>query len=102
MSAQAEAMTVIQSLTNVIASQMTKPVLLRAEYRDGRLEINQIEFLTVEEFAKMVKVEMRTVYLWIEKRMISFYKPKGTNQNLIALSDALAWLESGKVSSVEK
>jgi excisionase family DNA binding protein len=97
MSAQSAADIAIKSLGEVIAGKLAKPLFLCAEMRDGQLEVRQVEFLTVDEFAQMVKVEPRTVYLWMEKRLIEFYKPRGTAQNLIALSDALAWVEAGKV-----
>jgi excisionase family DNA binding protein len=91
----------IQALSDVIAGRMTRPIFIRAEHCDGRLAISQVEFLTPEEMAQLAKVKLRTVYLWIEKRLFPFSKPPGTGQVLIALKDALAWIESGMVKVEE-
>src|SRR5437868_14978012 len=92
-----EAENAITALSDVIAGRMNRPIFLKAEYANGRLAISQVEFLTPEELAQLAKVKLRTVYLWIEKRLFPFSKPLGTGQVLIALKDALAWIESGMV-----
>lgn len=92
-----EAEIAIGAISDVIKGKMTRPIYLRVEMQPGGLDIRQVEFLTAEEFAALVKVEARTVYTWFEKRLIPFYKPKGTGQNLIDINDALAWIESGAV-----
>src|SRR5436309_9834535 len=92
-----EAEIAIKALSDVIAGQMSRPIFLKAEYCDGRLAISQIEFLTPEELAQLAKVKPRTVYLWIEKRLFPFSKPRGTGQVLIAFNDALDWIESGVI-----
>jgi len=93
----AEAETALKTLSDVIAGRMSRPLFLKAKYNDGRLAISQIEFLTPEELAQLAKVKPRTVYSWIEKRLFPFSKPPGAGQVLIALNDALDWIESGMV-----
>jgi len=93
-----EAEIAIGAISEVIKGRMTRPIYLRVEMQPGGLDIRQVEYLTAEEFAQLVKVEPRTVYTWFEKRLIKYHKPKGTGQNLIDLNDALAWIESGAVA----
>jgi len=96
-----EAEIAIKALSDVIAGRINRPIFLKAEHRDGRLVISQVEFLTPEELAQLAKVKPRTVYLWIEKRLFPFSKPPGTGQVLIAFNDALDWIESGVVKIEE-
>src|ERR1043165_6636746 len=93
-----EAEVAIGAISDVIKSRMTRPLYLRVEMTPGGLAIRQVEYLTAEEFAQLVKVEPRTVYTWFEKKLIKYHKPKGTGQNLIDLNDALAWIEAGAVT----
>ena len=96
-----ESESAIEALSDVIAGRMSRPLFLKAEHCDGRLAISQVEFLTPEEMAQLAKVKLRTVYLWIEKRLFPFSKPPGTGQVLIAFNDALDWIESGMVKVEE-
>ena len=89
----------LKSLSDVIAGCLNKPLYLKAEHKEGRLELSQVEFLTVEELARLAKVEGRSVRDWIRRDLFPVYRPPGSGRILIALSDALAWLESGRVES---
>jgi excisionase family DNA binding protein len=93
---------VIKSLSNAINSRMARPIYLKIEHHDGELAIEQVEFLTVEELALLVKVEARTVYGWLDKGLLKFCKPQGTGQNLIPLHAALHWIDSSAIVKAPK
>jgi excisionase family DNA binding protein len=103
MQPRTEAEIAIGAISNVIKGRLTKPIYLRASWdaEAGRLAIEQVEYLTAEEFAPLVKVEPRTVYTWFEKNLIKSYKPPGTGQRLINLNDAIEWIESGAAAMEE-
>ena len=88
--------TAIKALGDVIRGRMARPLYLRVEMQDGNLSIEQVEFLTVEELAALVKVEARTVYGWLDRGLLAFCKPAGTGQNLIPLRAALHWIDSSE------
>jgi excisionase family DNA binding protein len=98
-----EAEIAIQAISGVIKSRLTRPVYVRLFWDEeaGRLQVEQVEYLTTEEFAALVKADKRTVYTWFEKRLLPFYKPNGTGQNLIDINDALAWISAGKVTKTD-
>ena len=85
---------VLRALSAAIKVHIARPLYLKVEHRDGELVIEQIEFLSVEEFAKLMKTQPRTVYGWFDKGLLTFCKPQGTGQNLIPLSAALHWISS--------
>jgi excisionase family DNA binding protein len=91
-----------KALADMIANRMSRPLYLRIEMQDGQLEISQIEYLSVEEFAAMVKTQTRTVYGWIDRGLLAFCKPVGTGQNLIPLRTALHWIEASAVVKEKK
>lgn len=93
---------VIKALSDAVTSRMTRPLYLKIEHRDGELAIEQVEFLTVEELALLVKVEARTVYGWLDKGLLKFCKPQGTGQNLIPLRAALHWIDSSETVKESK
>lgn len=94
--------TAIKALRDVIQDRMSRPLYLRVEMRDGELTIEQVEYLTTEELAALVKVDPRTVYGWFEKGLLKFCKPAGTGQNLIPLRAALHWIESSETVKEKK
>jgi excisionase family DNA binding protein len=93
-----EAEIAIGAISGVIKERQERPIYLRVGWLDGKLDVRQVEYLTAEEFARLAKVETRTVYTWLEKRLFPFHKPPGTGQVLININDALAWIESGAVT----
>jgi excisionase family DNA binding protein len=86
----------VKVLGDVIKGHVARPIYLRVEMREGQLEIEHVEFLTVEELAALVKTTPRTVYGWLDKGLLAFCKPAGTGQNLIPLRAALHWLDSSE------
>src|SRR6266849_2640049 len=85
---------VIKALSDAIKGHIARPLYLKVEHRDGEIAIEQVEFLSVEEFAKLMKTQPRTVYGWFDKGLLTFCKPQGTGQNLIPLRAALHWIGS--------
>lgn len=85
---------VIKSLSAAINSRMARPIYLKIEHLDGNLSIEQVEYITAEELAALVKTDVRTVYSWFERGVLGFCKPQGTGQNLIPLRAALNWIDS--------
>ncbi|HJQ26879.1 MAG TPA: helix-turn-helix domain-containing protein [Blastocatellia bacterium] len=92
----------IKALGAVIQGQMARPLYLKIEMRDGELDISQVEYLTTEEFAALVKADVRTVYGWFDRGLLKFCKPIGTGQNLIPLRAALHWIDSSEVKKEPK
>ncbi|HKA22751.1 MAG TPA: helix-turn-helix domain-containing protein [Blastocatellia bacterium] len=85
---------VIKTLSDVIKGRIARPIYLKIEHREGDLSIEQVEYLTPDELAQLMRVEARTVYSWFDKGVLGFCKPAGTGQNLISLRSALAWIDS--------
>src|ERR1051325_3751701 len=92
-----EAEIAIAAISDVIRGRMTRPIYLRVSNAGGKISVEQVEYLTAQEFAQLAKVEPRTVYSWIQDGRITYYQPVGMGQKLISLSDALQWIESGAV-----
>lgn len=92
----------INALSEAIKGRMARPLYLKVEHRDGELDISQVEFLSVEEFAKLMKTQPRTVYGWIDRGLLNFCKPHGTGQNLIPLRAALHWIDSSMTVKEQK
>src|SRR5262249_38678848 len=86
----------IKALGDVIKGHIARPLYLRVEMRNGQLNISQVEYLTPEELAQLVKVNARTVYGWLDRGLLTFCKPQGTGQNLIPLRAALHWIDSSE------
>ena len=93
---------VFRAIGDAIKGQMARPLYLKIEMLDGQLDISQVEYLTAEEFAALVKVDSRTVYSWFDKGLLKFCKPAGTGQNLIPLRSALHWIDSSETVKKKK
>lgn len=96
MSARADHTDKIDRLLDLLTTRRQQPVYLRIiEGEGGRLEFEQVEFLTTQEFASLARVEPRTVYSWIEKGIgPRWFQPEGTGTKLCDLNDAVDWIRS--------
>jgi hypothetical protein len=86
----------LQDLVEGIQRTLQKPVYLQVTSdKSGALSIKQIEFLTVDEFAALCKVEKRTVYGWIEdarRTGLKCYRPPGSRGILFEMNEAVEWI----------
>jgi hypothetical protein len=66
-------------------------------YRD-KIEIKQIEFLSVEEFARLAKVEPRTIQSWVQRGIApTAYRPPGSRGFLFEMDEAIEWIKSNPI-----
>src|SRR5215471_4612532 len=90
----------IQRLLDRIEGRNKKPFYLKCSERpDGTFTFEQVEFLTVEEFAEFLHVDRRTVYKWIERAGqtgLKYYRVPESRNYLFSLSETLDWLESSR------
>jgi|SRR6266404_2588123 len=65
----------------------------------GRLELRQIEFLDIEDLARLTKVEPRTVHGWVQRGISPTpYRPPGSRCLLFEMSEAIAWIKQTAVA----
>ena len=65
----------------------------------GRLELRQIEFLDVEDLARLAKVEPRTVQGWVQRGISPTpYRPPGSRCILFDMSEAIDWIKQTAVT----
>ncbi len=63
--------------------------------KSSSLSIKPIQFLTIEEFAELCRVEERTVYGWLEraeKTGLRCYRPPGSRGILFEMNEAVEWM----------
>jgi excisionase family DNA binding protein len=98
MSTDASIQKSVESLTSALTNSMTRPLYFRiAKGPRGELAIDQIVFLTPEQFADLAHVERRTVYSWVERAEkigLKFYRPPGSRGILFELNEVLDWLKT--------
>jgi hypothetical protein len=90
----------LRSLGNAIADATSKPIYLQIiiSYR-RKIEIKQIRFLNVEEFAELARVEPRTVHGWLQRGIAPTpYRPPGSRCILFEMNEAIAWIKNNSSS----
>src|ERR1051325_8071670 len=93
-----QAQKAIEAAIGDLRRTLQKPVYLQiSNEKHGALCIRHIEFLTIEEFAALCRVEERTVYGWLdraEKTGLKCYRPPGSRGILFEINEALEWIMS--------
>jgi hypothetical protein len=88
----------IEEAIGEIRRSLQKPVYLQITAdKSGSLSVKHIEFLTIEEFAALCRVEERTVYGWLEraeKTGLRCYRPPGSRGILFEMNEAVEWIIS--------
>jgi excisionase family DNA binding protein len=64
---------------------------IRMNSAGDRRSMPQPRFLTVEELAEMLRVEVRTVYSWVSKGSVPFRK--AGRRTVFLLDEILEWTE---------
>lgn len=92
----------ISSLATAITSITHRAIYFQISIgHRGKVEIKQIEFLSVEEFARLAKVETRTVHGWIERGVAPTpYRPEGCRSILFDVNEVIAWIKNNPLSGV--
>jgi hypothetical protein len=87
---------VLEESMREIRRTLQKPVYLQiTSEKNGSLAVKHIEFLTIEEFASLCRVEERTVYTWLEraeKTGLKCYRPPGSRGILFEMNEAIEWV----------
>src|SRR5215510_6273261 len=98
MSSDVSVQTAVESITSAVADSKTRTVYFRiAKGPRGELAVQQVVFLTADQFAELAHVERRTVYSWVERANkigLKFYRPPGLRGILFELNEVLDWLKS--------
>lgn len=88
----------VEQLIKLLTQRRERPVYFQIiEGQNGKLECQQVEFLTVEQLADLAHVETRTVYSWIEKAPengLKFYRAPGTRGVLFEINEVLEWIRN--------
>lgn len=83
----------IDSLTTAVKLARERPVYFQITTRQGRIDVRQVEFLSVEELAQLAKVEPRTVHGWVQRGIgPPSYRPPGSRSILFDLAEAVEWI----------
>jgi hypothetical protein len=86
----------IEEAMGQIRRTLQKPIYLQVKAeKNGALTVKHIEFLTIEEFASLCRVEERTVYTWLEraeKTGLRCYRPPGSRGILFEMNEAIEWI----------
>lgn len=87
-------------ITKLLKRKLKEPVFFKVvQNPDGDLTIKQIQFLDTEEVAAIAKVSERTVRSWVERRLLPFYKPKGSSRNLFEINETIEYLMRNRIES---
>lgn len=88
----------IEAAMGEIRRTLQKPIYLQiTAEKNGSLAVKHIEFLTLEEFASLCRVEKRTVYGWLEdgeRTGLKSYRPPGARGILFEMNEAIKWVLS--------
>jgi excisionase family DNA binding protein len=81
-------------VVSLLSARHTRPVYFQITRQPGgRFDVKQIEFVNVDELAEMCRVTRRTVYGWVEKKIIKAHQPPGTQGLLFDLHEAVQWVK---------
>lgn len=89
----------LDRLTTAITTAAHRPIYLQIiNHQGGKLEVRQIEFLSVEDFAQLARVGPRTVYDWVQRGISPPpYRPPGSRSILFDLTEAIAWIKQTQI-----
>jgi len=86
----------IEEVMQGIQRKLAEPLYLQINSeKNGSLSIRHIQFLTIDEFAGLCRVEERTVYGWLEraeKTGLKCYRPPGSRGILFEMNEAVEWI----------
>ena len=94
----------IEEVMQGIRRKLEAPLYLQIySEKNGSLSIRHIQFLTIDEFAELCRVERRTVYGWLEdteRTGLKCYRPSGSRSLLFEINEAIEWISNN--SSLEQ
>lgn len=79
---------------------ISKPHSNKAKIEDA-LAVNKIEYITVDETAKLLNLKKSYIYSLIHQRKIPFYKPFG-KRVYFNKQELLKWIKKSKIKSVDE
>jgi hypothetical protein len=86
----------IEEVMLELRRKLESPIYLQINTaKNCSLSIKHIQFLTIDEFAALCRVEERTVYGWIERAQktgLKCYRPPGSRGILFEMSEAVEWI----------
>lgn len=87
----------IDNLVELVQRQANQPIYFRVvPGKHGPATIEQIQFLTTDELARITGLEPRTIRDWVKRKLLPYHKPEGTGQYLFELNETLRFLMSNK------
>jgi hypothetical protein len=88
----------IEEILQGIRRKLEAPLYLQiSSEKNGSLAIKHIQFLTIDEFADLCRVEKRTVYGWLddaERTGLKCYRPPGSRSLLFELNETVEWISN--------
>jgi hypothetical protein len=86
----------IEEVMQELRRKLEQPLYLQISTgKNGSLSVRHIQFLTIDEFATLCRVEERTVYGWLEraeKTGLKCYRPPGSRGILFEMNEAVEWI----------
>jgi hypothetical protein len=80
-----------QKLGTMIKTALAKPVYFRvSQGGDGKLAVEQVQFLRTEDLAALTNLEPRTIRGWVAKGMVPYYKAPGSSIVLFDAGEVIA------------
>ena len=93
----------VNGLTEAFKSIGERPVYFEITTTRGRIGVRQVEFLNVEEFAQLAKVEPRTVHSWVQRGVAPpCYRPPGSRSILFDIAEAVEWIRQNPANGYRR
>jgi len=90
-------------LAEALTAKLTEPIYFKAvQGSDGKLTVEQIRFLRVEDLASLTGLEPRTIRGWVAKGVIPFYKPRGSSVLLFDLTEVVDAIKKSDLTSASR
>lgn len=58
-------------------------------------------FITSKAASQLLNISIKTLYQWVNKRSIVYFKPPGSKFLLFKQSDIISLIESGKIETTD-
>jgi hypothetical protein len=86
----------LEGVMQELRRKLESPIYLQINSeKNGSLSVKHIQFLTIDEFAALCRVEERTVYGWLERAQktgLKCYRPPGSRGILFEMGEAVEWI----------
>ena len=87
-------------LAELINERLAKPIYLRVtQGDDGRLSVEQVAFLRVQDLSALIHIDERTIRGWVKKDLIPSFKAPGSSVYLFDLNEVIRAIRSDAIET---